>query len=204
MTPDELREAFACRPAAPVAASVDHGVLTVDVDPADWVAAAEFARDALSCDFFDWLTAVDELDRDPAGLRVVLHVYSTTGRHHLLLRTLLAAPQPHLPSLTPVYRGANWHERETAEMFGAVFDGHPNPLPLLLPDGFDGHPLRKDFVLASRVAKQWPGEVDPGQSVHELGTARQRRRNLPPGVPDPKTWGPAAERAEADRPEAER
>src|SRR5262249_17377397 len=83
MTPDELREAFARGPVAPVAASVDHGVLTVDVEPGDWVAAARCARDDLSCDFFDWLTAVDELDRDPAGLRVVLHVYSTGGRHHL-------------------------------------------------------------------------------------------------------------------------
>jgi NADH-quinone oxidoreductase subunit C len=192
MTPDELREAFARRPVAPVVASVGHGVLTVDVEPGDWVAAVQFARDELGCDFFDWLTAVDELDQDPAGLRVVLHVYSTGGRHHLLLRTLLAGAQPRLPTLTPVYRGANWHERETAEMFGVVFGGHPNPLPLLLPDGFEGHPLRKDFVLASRVAKQWPGEVDPGQSVHELGAARKRRRNLPPGVPDPKTWGPEA------------
>jgi len=191
MTPEELREEFAGRPVAPVAASVDHGVLTVDVEPADWVAAVEFARDGLGCAFFDWLTAVDE---QADGIRVVLHVYSTGGRHHLLLRTLLAgtARPPELPSVTSVYRGANWHERETAEMFGVRFDGHPNPLPLLLPDGFEGNPLRKDFVLASRVAKQWPGEVDPGQSVRELGATRQRRRNLPPGVPTPNTWGPHA------------
>jgi NADH-quinone oxidoreductase subunit C len=207
MTPDELREAFARRPVPPLAASVDRGVLTVDVEPADWVAAAGYARDELGCDFFDWLTGVDELDRDPAGLRVVLHVYSTGGGHHLLLRALVAGTPPRLPTLVGVYRGANWHERETAEMFGAVFDGHPNPLPLLLPDGFEGHPLRKDFVLASRVAKQWPGEADPGQSVRELrsgtGSGRQRRRNLPPGVPDPKTWGPEAVRPTAERPTAE-
>ena len=49
-------------------------------------------------------------------------------------------------------------------MFGVYFDGHPKLIPLLLPDGFEGTPLRKDFVLASRVAKQWPGEVDPGES----------------------------------------
>jgi len=190
MTPDELSAAFARRPATPVATAVEHGVLTVDVEPAGWVAAAEFARDELGCDFFDWLTAVDELDADPAGLRVVLHVYATAGRHHLLLRTLLPGGDPRLATVSAVYRGANWHERETAEMFGVHFDGHPNLVPLLLPDGFEGRPLRKDFVLASRVAKQWPGEVDPGQSVHELGAGRQRRRNLPPGVPAPGTWGP--------------
>jgi NADH-quinone oxidoreductase subunit C len=194
MTPDELRAAFAPRLADPAAAHEDHGTLTVDVEPADWVSTVEFARDVLGCDFFDWLTAVDELDGEPDGVRIVLHVYSTSGRHHLLLRTLLPRAAPRLPSVTSVYRGANWHERETAEMFGVAFDGHPNPLPLLLPDGFEGHPLRKDFVLASRVAKQWPGEVDPGQSVSELGTARTRRRNLPPGVPDPAEWGPEAAR----------
>jgi NADH-quinone oxidoreductase subunit C len=192
MTPDELAAAFDGAAVSPVASAVTHGVLSVDVDPAAWVAAAEFARDGLGCDFFDWLTAVDELDLDPAGLRVVLHVYATRGRHHLLLRTLLPPQRARLDTLTGVYRGANWHERETAEMFGVEFAGHPNPLPLLLPDGFEGRPLRKDFVLASRVAKQWPGEADPGQSMHELRTGRQRRRNLPPGVPDPKAWGPEA------------
>ncbi|HEY3261756.1 MAG TPA: NADH-quinone oxidoreductase subunit C [Pseudonocardiaceae bacterium] len=201
MTPAELSDAFARGPVTPVASSVDHGVLTVDVDPADWLAAAGLARDGLACDFFDWLSAVDEQE---AGLRMVLHVYSTSGRHHLLLRTLLAGTPPELPTVTGIYRGANWHERETAEMFGIRFDGHPNPVPLLLPDGFEGHPLRKDFVLASRVAKQWPGEVDPGQSVHELATGRQRRRNLPPGVPDPKTWGPEAQRTRTAGPEAQR
>jgi NADH-quinone oxidoreductase subunit C len=203
MTPDELRAAILPRLADPAMAHVDHGTLTVDVDAADWLATARFARDELGCDFFDWLTAVDELGGDTAGIRVVLHVYSTGGRHHVLLRTLLPRAEPgrvSLPSLTAVYRGANWHERETAEMFGVTFDGHPNPVPLLLPDGFEGHPLRKDFVLASRVAKQWPGEVDPGQSVHELTTGRARRRNLPPGVPNPDEWGPQAQRPETDQP----
>jgi NADH:ubiquinone oxidoreductase subunit C len=71
-------------------------------------------------------------------------------------------------------------------MFGIGFDDHPNLVPLLLPDGFDGHPLRKDFVLATRVAKDWPGVKDPGDSVE-----RPKRRNLrPPGVPLPGSWGP--------------
>jgi NADH-quinone oxidoreductase subunit C len=78
-------------------------------------------------------------------------------------------------------------------MFGLVFDGHPHPAPLLLPDGFAGHPLRKDFVLASRVAKEWPGAKEPGESH----TGATRRRMRPPGVPD--DWGPATEPA-PDRP----
>jgi NADH-quinone oxidoreductase subunit C len=76
-----------------------------------------------------------------------------------------------------------------------VFDGHPNLVPLLLPDGFEGHPLRKDFVLASRVAKPWPGAKEPGESDHDLSAERSspgRRRMLPPGVPAPDEWGPGA------------
>ena len=70
-------------------------------------------------------------------------------------------------------------------MFGIVFTDHPNLIPLLLPDGFEGHPLRKEFVLASRVAKAWPGAVNPGQSAED---AARRPTKRPPGVPDPKTW----------------
>ncbi len=79
-------------------------------------------------------------------------------------------------------------------MFGLLFDGHPNLVPLLLPDGFTGHPLRKDFVLASRVAKEWPGAKEPGESH----TGATRRRMRPPGVPD--DWGPEAAAAPRESP----
>jgi NADH-quinone oxidoreductase subunit C len=72
-------------------------------------------------------------------------------------------------------------------MFGILFEGHPNLVPLLLPDGFQGHPLRKDFVLAARVAKPWPGAKEPGESGQG---APSRRRVRPPGVPE--DWGPNA------------
>ena len=74
-----------------------------------------------------------------------------------------------------VYRGANWHERETFEMFGITFTDHPNLIPLLLPDGFDGHPLRKDFVLAARVAKEWPGVKEPGEGGPAHAAPRRAR-----------------------------
>ncbi|MCE7002731.1 NADH-quinone oxidoreductase subunit C [Kibdelosporangium philippinense] len=151
-----------------------------DVAPEEWIAALTRARDARHCDFFDFLTAVDEL---ADGIRIVAHVFSTSTKEHAKIRTLLPPDALTLPTATTVYKGANWHERETCEMFGVHFEGHPNLIPLLLPDGFEGHPLRKDFVLASRVAKQWPGEVDPGQSLTELKKPK-RRRNLPPGVPE--------------------
>ncbi|MDX6741700.1 NADH-quinone oxidoreductase subunit C [Actinocorallia sp. A-T 12471] len=182
MTPAELQERItAALPDAAVSVSLDE--MTVDVPAAAWVEALTFARDDLGCAFFDFLTGVDELDD---GFRVVVHVYSLEGGHHLLLRALVQRDEPVIASAVGVYRGADWHERETFEMFGVVFEGHPNLRPLLLPDGFEGNPLRKDFVLAARVAKPWPGAKEPGES----GGAPSRRKNLPPGVP--QGWGPNA------------
>ena len=119
-----------------------------------------------------------------------MHV-ADLARHpvlHLLVRTRIPRDPPVLPSATTVYRGAAWQERETHEMFGIEFDGHPGLDPLLLPDGFEGHPLRKEFVLAARAAKPWPGAKEPGEGG-AAGAAPSRRRMLPPGVPDP-SWGP--------------
>jgi NADH-quinone oxidoreductase subunit C len=188
MIPEQLRAHLVAHLGPDASVEISHGQVTVDVGREAWIDTLTHVRDRLDCPFFDWLAAVDEFDGGFGGFRIVVHVYSPNGRHHLLLRTLVPRDDPHLPTAVLVYSGANWHEREAHEMFGVVFDGHPNLAPLLLPDGFQGNPLRKDFVLASRVAKQWPGELDPGQRVRE--STRPRRRNLPPGVPGPGEWGP--------------
>ncbi|TCO30113.1 NADH-quinone oxidoreductase subunit C [Kribbella steppae] len=167
------------------------GPLAIDVPTESWVAAHEMLRDAVGLTFFDFLTASDELTD---GFRVVSHLADFWGGahvEHLLVRTLIPRDKPVLPTLSDLYAGANWHERETHEMFGITFADHPNLLPLLLPDGFEGNPLRKEFILASRVAKPWPGAKEPGESDHAPAHgAPSRRRTLPPGVPDPDTWGP--------------
>jgi NADH-quinone oxidoreductase subunit C len=79
-------------------------------------------------------------------------------------------------------------------MFGVDFTGPDGEVlrldKLLLPEEFEGHPLRKDFVLASRVAKPWPGAKEPGESDHDHAAAPARRRTRPPGVPTPDEWGP--------------
>lgn len=157
---------------------------TIDVPPEMWRRTVTAARDELACDFFDWLSAVDELDQ---GYAVVAHVWSIARRHGVLVRTRVPRGAPALDSVVEVYPGAAWHERETHEMFGVDFRGHPNLVPLLLPPEFEGHPLRKDFVLASRVAKAWPGAKEPGESHAERATKRQPIR--PPGVPAPGEWG---------------
>lgn len=168
-----------------------YGQDTVEVPPGGWLAALTTARDELGFDFFDFLTAVDQLDAtDDPGFDVVVHLWSLAAKTHLLLRTRVPAAAPSLPTATTVFAGASWHERETYEMFGIDFAGHPNLVPLLLPDGFEGHPLRKDFVLAARAAKAWPGAKEPGESDDDSHAAPSRRKTRPPGVPDPEVWGP--------------
>ncbi|MFE7584487.1 NADH-quinone oxidoreductase subunit C [Streptomyces gardneri] len=182
--PDSVTEIFGEEATAEHA----YDLLTVDVPPAAWITALTTARDELGCTYFDWLSAVDE---PGTGFRVCAHVVALAAGHpprRLLLRTTVPHAAPVLPTAIGVYAGAGWHERETHEMFGVDFTGHPHLVPLLLPENFEGHPLRKDFVLAARVAKAWPGAKEPGES-HD-GGGPKRRQMLPPGVPDPNEWGP--------------
>ena len=178
----------------------------LDVPPGEWHAAVRRARDE-GLTFFDWLGGVDESSppgeeappvpepnestapAEPIRFQVVAHLWSVVDRRGLLLRTGLPESVPSLASVVDLFAGAAWYERETFEMFGIDFVGHPNLRKLLLTDEFSARPLRKDFVLASRVVKPWPGEKEPGEKGG-APAGRQRRRMLPPGVPAPGTWGP--------------
>ncbi len=159
MSPDALVERLSTvltdRPA-----STSYGVVTVDVPREHWVRDVLAVRDDEQLDgsFFDLLTAVDELEQ---GFDVVLRLWSPRARHAVVLRTRCPRDDARVPSLTGVFAGAAWHERQIWEMYGVDFPGHPGLSPLLLPDGFAGHPLRKEFVLASRVTKPWPGAKGP-------------------------------------------
>ena len=173
------------------------------VQPGEWVEAATEAKGE-GLTFFDWLSAVDETDREDApGLEVLCHLLDprpTPERdpRELLLRTRVPEGVA-LPSLTGVFAGAAWHERETHEMFGLEVSGFDDGTdlglrPLLLPEGFEGHPLRKSFVLASRATKPWPGGKDPGEGRESKRTSK-RRRMTAPGVPGPE-WGPRPAKGE--------
>jgi NADH-quinone oxidoreductase subunit C len=152
------------------------------VDPADWVDAARAARDE-GHRWFDRLSVVDEGPEDGADrFSVSVHAWDRTAHRSVLLRTTVTGSPARLASLAEIWAGAAWHEREAAEMFGLVVDGHPDPRPLLLPDGFAGHPLRKDFALASRATTDWPGAHEPAEHG-PAAKAPSRRRPTAPGVP---------------------
>lgn len=166
----------------------------IDCEPTGWLPTlAGLREDGYA--FFDFLTAVDEGEE---GFGVLAHLYRFTSGApaEVFVRTGLE-PGRSLLTVTGLWRGAAWHERETFEMFGIVFDGFDDGTgfglrPLLLPDGFEGNPLRKDFVLTARASKPWPGAKDPSDATEaqEVRPGRApRRKTLPPGVP-PGSWGP--------------
>ena len=115
----------------------------------------------LACDYLTFLSAIDWQDE---GFEVVVMVYSTVYQVTVGIKTRVPADDPHVPTITGVYGGAHWHERECHEMFGIFFDGHPNLVKLYLPEDFEGHPLLKSFKLASRTYKPWPGAKDPDEA----------------------------------------
>jgi NADH-quinone oxidoreductase subunit C len=127
-----------------VAATVAGGELSVTVPVEQWLALGRFAKQTLGCRYFNFLSAIDWKEQ---GLEVVARVEELEARVALTMRTRLGPGATHCPSLTGVYRGAGWMERECYDMFGVVFDGHPDLRRILLADDWDGHPLRKDYAV---------------------------------------------------------
>lgn len=149
--------------------SAEHGTAIVTVDPDAWVEAHRAVAEQLP--FYSFLSAVDWAAEVAVGesaadedveerYQVISRMSAVDGPDALILSTSIPKDDPALPSITGVYGGADWHEREAAEMYGIRFDGHPNPVNLYLPDGFEGHPMRKSYQLMSREVKPWPGAVD--------------------------------------------
>lgn len=136
-----------------------HAVLRVT--PARYHDLAVFLRDEpdLDFDYFDFTSAVDYRPKG-RGYEVVTHLHSTRHNHHVRMKVDCDAEDPRCQSIHDVWAGANWGERETWELFGIVFEGHPHLVKLVLPEQFEGHPLRKDFALMTREAKPWPGGVE--------------------------------------------
>jgi len=97
--------------------------------------------DNLAC-----LSAVDYPKENPPRMEVVYHLFSYTLRHTFVLKAHVPRDGGHLPTVSSVWGVANWHEREAYDLFGIVFDGHPDLRRILLPDDWEGHPLRKDWV----------------------------------------------------------
>ncbi|MBW3632680.1 MAG: NADH-quinone oxidoreductase subunit C [Chloroflexi bacterium] len=142
-----LRAAF---PDAVVDAVRFRDETTIHVAPGQWRAICLFLKDhpRLRLNFLSDVTAVDMLRlRENPRFDVVAHLYSLPNRVRLRLKTGVNDGES-VSSLVPIWNGANWMERECYDMFGIIFEGHPNLKRMLLPDDWDeGHPLRKDYPL---------------------------------------------------------
>jgi NADH-quinone oxidoreductase subunit C len=106
--------------------------------------------------------------------QMLARLYSTTRKQGITLKADLDDDDPRIESWVSVYRGADWHERETWEMYGFQFDGHPGLRHIYLPSEFEGYPLRKDYPLLAREVKPWPGLVDVEPMPDEDGDAADR------------------------------
>ena len=107
-------------------------------------------------DYLVDLCGVDYPDRQ-YRYEVVYNLYSVKHKHRLMLKALIPADNPSVDSVVPIWSGANWHEREACDMYGIVFNGHPDLRRILMPDDWEGYPLRKDYPLKGPADNEYKG-----------------------------------------------
>ena len=157
-------------------AVVAYGELTLIVDRADIVPVLTFLRDDVQCQFVCF-TDISGADYPARARRfdVVYHLLSP--RQNMRVRVKVQADEDStVPSITGVFPGAEWFERETYDMYGVLFTGHPDLRRILTDYGFEGHPLRKDFPLTGYWEVRWDDEVK--RVVYEPVELKQEFRNF--------------------------
>ncbi|MEA1903103.1 MAG: NADH-quinone oxidoreductase subunit C [Actinomycetota bacterium] len=125
-----------------------HGQSVARVPPDTWLAFAEAAK-AEGFEMLSDVTAVDWMRQRHERFQVVVNVLSMSEGVRLRMITSVGREDPTIPSITPLWPGAGFAEREVYDMFGIVFEGHPDLTRILMPDDWEGHPLRKDFGVGS-------------------------------------------------------
>jgi NADH-quinone oxidoreductase subunit C len=123
------------------------GELTVEIDPDKLIEACAFLKRELHFERLSTLTAVDRYPSEPR-FEVVYHLQSIARNQRVRLKCRLPGTHPEIDTATAVWRSANWYEREVFDLFGIRFRGHPDLRRILLPDDWDGYPLRKDYDIA--------------------------------------------------------
>ena len=163
---DELLAAMAER-GIPTSAirqvTIDRGEITLYVDRDHLVALCQALRDdaALRFELCSSVSGVDYGADVPDRLHSVYHLTSMTYRRRIRLEVAVDVDDAHVPSVVSVYPTADWHERETWDMFGIVYDGHPALTRILMPDDWDGHPQRKEYPLGGIPVEYKGAEIPP-------------------------------------------
>ena len=160
---DALEEAYPLFADAIEKVVVDRGELTLHVKPERIAEVAQIMRDdeALRFELCSSVSGVDYGDGVVQRLHVVYQLLSMTYRRRIRLEVALDVDDAHVPSVVEVYPTADWHERETWDMFGVVFDGHPALTRILMPDDWEGHPQRKDYPLGGIPVEYKGAQIPP-------------------------------------------
>ncbi|MES0152587.1 NADH-quinone oxidoreductase subunit C [Mesorhizobium sp. M0018] len=158
------------------AAVFAYGELTISVEPRDLIEVVTFLRDDPKCQF---ISIIDVCGADyPSRAKrfdVVYHLLSP--RQNIRVRIKVQADEETLvPSITGIYPGADWFERETYDLYGVLFSGHPDLRRILTDYGFEGHPLRKDFPLTGFVEVRYDDEAK--RVIYEPVELKQEFRNF--------------------------
>jgi NADH-quinone oxidoreductase subunit C len=158
---DVVEGLLAVQPQGVTKVVVDRGELTLHVAREHLIAVITALRDdpALRFELCSSVSGVDYLG-SVNRLHAVYHLTSMTYRRRVRVEVAVSVDDPHVPSVTALYPGADWQERETYDMFGIVFDGHPALTRILMPDDWDGHPQRKDYPLGG-IPVQYKGATIP-------------------------------------------
>ena len=168
MTPDQIARTLADRFGGRITASLPadkHPRVHVDAD--DWLSIAEFvfAEPSLKLDWLQCLSGVDYVA--DGKMCVVYDLWSFELRHTFAVKVYCPRDNPHVPSVCDLWPAADWHEREAFDMFGILFDGHPDLRRILCADDWEGYPLRKDYVfpreyhgIPASVELDWQQQAD--------------------------------------------
>jgi NADH-quinone oxidoreductase subunit C len=144
--PESIRDNSTAAALADLATTgkLEHGELTIEVSPSNILEALNRIKTTLG---FNRLSTVTGVDRYPVEPRfeVVYHVQSMSTKERLRLKARVSGDSPEIESACPVFRAANWYEREVFDFFGVRFLNHPDLKRIMLPEDFEGYPLRKDF-----------------------------------------------------------
>lgn len=160
---DALEEAYPGLDGAIEKVVVDRGELTLHIKPEKIAEVCRVMRDdhALRFELCSSVSGVDYLGADERRLHIAYHLTSMTYRRRIRLEAAVPAENPYLPSVTSIYPTADWQERETYDMFGVVFDGHPNLTRIFMPDDWEGYPQRKDYPLGGIPVEYKGAEIPP-------------------------------------------
>ena len=160
---DDLERAYPLFSDAIEKVVVDRGELTLFIKAARLVDVAKILRDQLRFEMCVGINGIHFPEETSRELHSVYSLLSITRNQRIRLEVCVSVKDPHIPSVVDVWAGANWHERETYDMFGIIFDNHPGLTRILMPDDWAGFPQRKDYPLGG-IEIEYKGATVPAPS----------------------------------------